>query len=79
MIDKKDYEGAKRIIAEGIKVAERNDHPGTVYQWQKELLRIAVLEKDIGIIRKYTKSFAFDRYFSREFYNQFKKTYNKKE
>lgn len=44
-------------------------------EWKKELLRIAFLEKDTEIIRHYTKYFAFDHWFSQEYYNQWKKTY----
>jgi hypothetical protein len=44
-------------------------------QWQKELLRIAVLENDVDTIRYYAKLFAFDRGFDPEYYNQWKKTY----
>jgi len=55
-------------------------HPGTVKQWEKELLRIAVLEKDIPLVRYYCKRFAFDRRgLDREYYNQLKDTYNKEE
>lgn len=74
-IDKKDFNKAKKLITGGIKVAEAKSHPGTVTQWQKELLRIAVLEKDIVTIRHYTRYFAFDHGFSPDYYNQFKKTY----
>lgn len=69
---KKDLATAKKIIAGGIKIAEAKDHPGTVDQWRRELLRIAVLEKDTETTRKYTKYFAFDRGFSAEYYKQWK-------
>ncbi len=74
-IKKRDFVGAKKLIHDGIKIAEAKSHPGTVSQWQKELLRIAVLEKDITAIRNYTKGFAFDRGFSIEYYNQWKNTF----
>ena len=74
-IDTNDFNKAKKLITAGIKVAEAKSHPGTVTQWQNELLRIAVLEKDIGTIRHYSKYFAFDHGFSPDYYNQFKKTY----
>jgi hypothetical protein len=73
---KKDFSTAKKLIAEGIKVAEGKAHPGTVGQWKKELLRIAVLEKDSATIRNYTKYFAFDRGFSAEYYKQWKNTFS---
>lgn len=67
------------MINDGIKVAEDKKHPGTVDQWKKELLRIAVLEKDIETVRHYTKYFAFDRWFNKEYYTQWKKTYQPQE
>ena len=78
-ISAKDYKLAKQLINDGIKVAEDKKHPGTVDQWQKELLRIAVLEKDTEAVRHYTKYFAFDRWFNKEYYNQWKKTYQPQE
>jgi hypothetical protein len=75
-IDRKDFAWAKQLIAEGIRLAEQKGHPGTVAQWQKELLRIAVLENDVDTIRYYAKLFAFDRGFDREYFAQWKKTYS---
>ncbi|CAN5576160.1 hypothetical protein BH10BAC3_BH10BAC3_14870 [soil metagenome] len=74
-IDKKDFVAAKKMIAEGIQVAQRLNHPGTVADWQKQLIGIAVKEKDLATIRLYTKQFAFDSWFSADYYNQWKKTY----
>ena len=74
-IEKGNFGAAKKLIYEGIKIAEAKSHPGTVSEWQKELLRIAVLEKDISTMRNYTKDFAFDRGFSVEYYNQWKNTF----
>lgn len=71
----KEYEAAKKIIQEGIQLAEAKSHPGTVSQWQKELLRIALLEKDTITIRRHTNFFAFDRGFSADYYNQWKSTF----
>ncbi|MEP7318627.1 MAG: SWIM zinc finger family protein [Panacibacter sp.] len=78
-IAKKDYKLAKQLIKDGIKVAEDKKHPGTVSQWQKELLRIAVIEKDIETVRHYTKYFAFDGWSDKEYYNQWKNTYHASE
>ncbi|HAL81293.1 MAG TPA: hypothetical protein DCO83_02870 [Mucilaginibacter sp.] len=79
-IDKKDFARAKKLANDGIRIAEAVKHPGTVKQWEKELLRIAVLEKDIPLVRYYCKRFAFDRRgLDREYYNQLKDTYNKEE
>lgn len=74
-ISKKDFATAKKLVAEGIKIAESKAHPGTVAQWEKELLRIAMLEKDTATIRHYTKHFSFDRGFSVEYYQQWKNTF----
>ncbi|TXK36897.1 hypothetical protein FVR03_16530 [Pontibacter qinzhouensis] len=78
-IAKKDYESAKKLIAEGIKVAENKNHPGTVTAWQKELLKIAALEKDTETIRHHARHLAFDTWFSAEFYKQWKATYSQAE
>ena len=74
-IEIKDYATAKKLIADGIKIAEKKEHPGTVDEWQKVLLQIAVIEKDIAAIRYYTKYFAFDRGFSTEYYRMWKATF----
>lgn len=46
-----EYEKAKKLLKEGIEIAEKKSHPGTVSQWEKKLLEIAVLEKDILMTR----------------------------
>lgn len=78
-IHKKDFFTAKKLIAGGIKIAEEKKHPGTVMQWEQVLLKIAVLENDSERVRYYTKRFAFDRWFNKEYYIQWKKTYSKSE
>ena len=79
-IDKKDFEAAKKLIEGGIKKAEADKHPGTVSQWEKELLRIAVMENDLYKIRYYYKKFALDRHWiDKEYYNKWKSTYKKHE
>ena len=78
-ISQKNYTEAKRLIAEGIKIAEGKGHPGTVDQWKKELLRIAVLENDMKTVRQLTHYFAFDRGFNKEYYVQWRQTYPKSE
>lgn len=74
-INSKDYNLAKQLIEDGIKAAQKKEHPGTVDKWKKELLRIAFIERDVETIRYYTKYFAFDRWFNKEYYHQWKKTY----
>jgi SWIM zinc finger len=75
-INRKDFAKAKALIADGIKIAEKKEHPGTVSNWQKELLRIAELEKDIKTVRYYSKLFAFDRWFNESYYQQWKQTFS---
>lgn len=74
-----DYETAKKLISEGIKIAEEKRHSGTVFQFEKKLLAIAVLEKDIKLERYYSKKFALDRTLDSTYYNQWKNTYSKEE
>jgi hypothetical protein len=79
-IDKKDYTKAKQLIQEGIQIAESKQRHGTIADWEKELLAIAVLEKDLATIRAYTKKFAFERSnFDVNYYRQWKGTFSKKE
>jgi predicted HAD superfamily Cof-like phosphohydrolase len=74
-INKKDFPLAKKLITEGIEIAKQKEHPGIVSEWEKELLRIAILEEDKETIRHYTKYFAFDRWFNRDYYIQWRKTF----
>lgn len=75
-ISKADFEGAKTLITGGILIAEKQNHPGTVSQWEKQLLRIAILENDIESMRHYYKKFALDRHWiNGEYYNKWKATY----
>ena len=69
------YIQAKELIRDGIEIAAKNNHPGTIAHWQKELLRIAFLEKDEEAIRHYSKYFAFDRGFNIEYYRIWKNTF----
>ncbi len=74
-INSGEYSKAKELIEAGIVIADKRGHPGTTSQWEKELLRIAFLENDIELIRRYTKSFAFDSGFSKKYYDQWKATF----
>lgn len=74
-VDKKDYEAAKKLVVDGIKIAKEKGHPGTVNRWETKLLNIAELENHVETIRKYTKKFALDRNFSEEYYRKWKATF----
>lgn len=76
LVEKTDLSSAKQLIIEGIELARKKDHPGTVRQWEEELLHIAVLENDKDTIRYYTKHFAFDRGFHQIYYNQWKSSFD---
>lgn len=69
------FEQAKVLLKEGIRIAERKQHPGTVSQWERELWRVAELENDVPTIRHYAKHFAFGRGFTKEAYDKWKATY----
>ncbi|GAA3962104.1 SWIM zinc finger family protein [Mucilaginibacter dorajii] len=76
-IDNKDFILAKNLVGEGIGIAQEKKHPGTVTQWEKQLLRIALLENDLLLVRKYYKQFAFDsNWFSIDYYRMLKATYS---
>ncbi len=73
------FEAAKKLLAEGIRIAEEAQHPGTVRDWEETLLRIAGLEKDVAMVRFFTEKFAFGRFFDRSYYQKWKQTYSPEE
>ena len=75
-LENRDFGAAKALIADGIRVAEAQNHPGNIAHWQQELLRVAVLENDTETIRHYAQRLAFARGFDASYYNQWKKTYS---
>ena len=75
VIANEDYNSAKKLLMEGIRLAEEQNHPGTVRQWEEYLLRIAELEKDIQSLRYYLEKFAFDRYLDESYYRELRSTY----
>ncbi|MFE3868384.1 SWIM zinc finger domain-containing protein [Flavobacterium sp. LS2P90] len=76
-IEEGEYDKAKQLLSEGIKIAEKKQHSGTVYQWEKELLKIAVLQKDLPMICYFSRKFAFDGGLNTTYYNQWKNTFHK--
>nr|WP_256484221.1 SWIM zinc finger family protein [Mucilaginibacter flavidus] len=79
-IDRKDFEHAKKLIAGGILIAEKQKHPGTVSQWEEQLLRIAILENDIALTRHYYRKFALESHWLNSiYYDKWKATYSKEE
>ena len=74
-IERKKYEDAKELVYQGITVAEKKGHPGTVSEWQKVLLQIANLEGDVTLQRHFNLLFAFDRSFDEKYYLLWKETF----
>jgi hypothetical protein len=73
--DRNDFVAAKQLLADGIKLAEEKQHLETVFQWEKEFLRIAVAENDVKTVRRLTRSFIFDRDFDKNYFRQWKQTF----
>lgn len=78
-IEAKNYTQAKKLLADGVKIAQEKGHAGTVGRWEQQLLNIAVAEDDTATIRKFAKLFAFERVFQSQFYKQWKSTYKAEE
>jgi len=76
ILEKEDYESAKQLIEEGIKVAEGKGHPGTVTQWKNVLIKISRLEKDVEEERKLLREAFFDNYRSMDYLLQLKDTFD---
>jgi hypothetical protein len=70
-----DYSKATKLIEGGIQIAKSQTRPGTVRQWEEELLRIAVARRDIPTIRSLNKRFAFERGFDLKHYQRWKNSY----
>jgi hypothetical protein len=70
---------AKQILSDGIEVAKKLEHDGTVNRWQRELINIAKQENDRETIRMIAKELAFSNRFDREFYLQWKSAFDEQE
>lgn len=74
------WERVGELIQDGINVAQKLGHPGTVSHWEKRLLEVAKLRNDIPSVRRLTKQFTFDRHhFDNNYYQQWKKTFSEAE
>ncbi|MES1224687.1 MAG: hypothetical protein ABUT20_54850, partial [Bacteroidota bacterium] len=71
---KKEYSAARQLIEEGIGIATKKDHPGTVVAYKERLLRIARELTDITSIRSVAKQLYAGR--NMEYYKIIKQTYN---
>ena len=70
------YDRAKTLLLEGIRLAEGKKHPGTVRQWEELLLAIAETEKTTPAIRELTKRFAFNPRFDLRYFRRWKETFS---
>ncbi len=78
LIARRDFANAKKMIADGITLAAKNGHPGTVTKWEKVLLQVALLEDNLASVREYCKKLAFHP-FDGQYYRQWRKTYAREE
>lgn len=78
LFEKEDYESAKQLIAEGIKIAEEKRHPGTVTQWKNVLIKISRLEKDVEEERRLLREVFFNNYRNMDYLLQLKDTFDLK-
>ncbi len=74
-IEKKEYDRAKTLIRDGIQLAQAKNNPGTVNDWNKQLLAIAETERDATEIRRLTRYFTFDSRFSPDYFRKWKATF----
>ncbi|GAB3543780.1 SWIM zinc finger family protein [Spirosoma fluminis] len=70
------YDQAKTLLLEGIRIAEGKKHPGTVSRWEKQLLAIAEAEKNLSETRRLTKRFAFDPRFDVAYFRRWKASFS---
>lgn len=78
-LQQKDYGTAIKLINQGIEIAEKLSHPGTVSDWKKMLLQIAESQADTAQIRKLSHYFAFDRGLNLEHYRKWKNTFTEED
>lgn len=79
LIKLKDYNQAKNLVDDGIKIAKAKSHAGTENSWLFQLLRIAVLQNDIVSVKKFTKFFAFNNGFDKIYYRKWRATFSTQE
>jgi hypothetical protein len=78
-IKRKDWESAKTICREGIKIAESINHMGVVLNWNVTLLDIAEKEGNISEQRTLSELLFFDHRLDMSYYKKLKSTYPKNE
>jgi len=73
-LKKKDYANAKQLITDGIAIAKKKDHPGTIDSYKKILLRIAEEINDVDAIRTIAKELYAG--YNMKYYKVIKNTYS---
>ncbi len=74
-IDAKDYDKARSLLQDGIRLAEQQKNAGTISRWRKRLLEIAYLQEDIPTIRTELEHLYQTSQYSLEHYRKLKATY----
>ncbi len=78
-VDGKEFDTAKNLCREGIKIAPKKGHPGIIARWQEKLFQIAKLEDDMPEMRKWSETLFYESFDSMPWYRALKATYQKKE
>jgi hypothetical protein len=78
-LDQNDYKTAIQHLHQGILQAEKENHSGTLHQYQTQLLKIYTQQNDQKNIRKIAKDLYFNHHYSIEDYQTYKKTFSSAE
>lgn len=79
MLKQQHYPEAIRLTEEGITVAEKQDHPGTVCDWQDQLLEIYMVMGDQDNIIKYAEDLFYNGRDAMKYYHILKKKKEKEQ
>ena len=79
LLGKEDYQSAKILVADGIKLATEKGHPGTVNKWTNQFIAISRLEKDIEEERRLLREAFYENRHNMEYLLQLKDTFEPKE
>lgn len=71
-IEKREFEHAKTLCREGIRLAEEKGHPGTVDQWQECLFQIAQLGEDGSEMKRLAEHLFYSQRLDMKWYRQLK-------
>jgi len=74
-IQAKDYDRARNLCQEGLKLAGKSLYMGQEKMWYDYLLKIAEKERNIPEIRRIAEKLFFEDYFKIDYYRKIKRTY----